>query len=46
MILNDYYVYIDGKFYNIYGNLEHLRHFLSNFVSQTSFSKIEVIKHG
>lgn len=46
MQLNDYYVYIDGKFYNMYGNLEHLRQFLSNFVSQTSFSKIEVVKHG
>lgn len=46
MKLNDYYVYIDGKFYNIYGSLEHLRQFLSNFISQTSFSKIEVLKHG
>lgn len=46
MKLNDYYVYIDGQFYNMYGNLEHLRQFLSNFVCQTSFSKIEVVKHG
>lgn len=46
MTLCDYYVYIDGKFYNIYGNLEQLRLFLSSFVSTTSFSKIEVLKHG
>lgn len=46
MNLNNYYVYIDGKFYNIYRSLEHLRQFLSNFVSQISFSKIEVVKHG
>lgn len=46
MKLYDYYVYVDDKFYNIYGNLEHLRQFISNFISQTTFSKIEVIKHG
>lgn len=46
MKLNDYYVYIDGKFYNMFGSLEHLRRFLTGFVAETSFSKIEVVKHG
>lgn len=45
-MFSSYYVYVNGRYFCMYQNLEHLTQFLQNFVKDSQFDEIEVVRHG